>query len=160
VAVALAPNLPTRIRAIEQFFLHRKPYGRRDQTILTAVRAMRVVHGAISIRSLAAGLGVSQDRLEKRFRQIVGTTPKQYCSILRLRYALGGSRVRSLAEIAAEAGYYDQSHYCREFHAVTGESPRKFIRDTKYCYLAGEILLLQPLNLPAANRHNPSCSIS
>jgi hypothetical protein len=80
----LAPNLPTRIRAIEQFFLHRKPYGRRDQTILTAVRAMRVVHGAISIRSLAAGLGVSQDRLEKRFRQIVGTTPKQYCSILRL----------------------------------------------------------------------------
>jgi AraC-like DNA-binding protein len=133
VAVAGATDLPARIRAMEQFLLARKPSGRRDSTILAAVRAMRVAHGTISIRSLAAGLGLSQDRLEKRFRQAIGTSPKQYCSILRLRYALSDSRTRSLAELAVESGYYDQSHFIREFRAVTGEPPRKFFGSTEYC---------------------------
>jgi transcriptional regulator GlxA family with amidase domain len=97
------------------------------------VRAMRVARGAISIRSLAAGLGLSQDRLEKRFRQVVGASPKRYCSILRLRYVLAGSQTRSLVELALEAGYYDQSHFVREFRAVTGEPPRKFFGSIEYC---------------------------
>jgi AraC-like DNA-binding protein len=133
VAVATAKDLLTRVCALEQFLMARKPSGRRDLTVLAAVRAMRVAHGAILIRSLAAGLGLSQDRLEKRFRQAVGTSPKQYCSILRLRYALGGSQTRSLVELALEAGYYDQSHFVREFRAITGEPPRKFFASTEYC---------------------------
>jgi AraC-like DNA-binding protein len=132
-AVAVATDLSTRVRTVEQFLLARMPSGRRDLMVLAAVRAMRLTHGAISIRSLAAGLGLSQDRLEKRFRRLVGTTLKRYCSILRLRFAFGGSRTRSLAEIAAEAGYYDQSHFIREFRAVTGQPPQKFFRSTEYC---------------------------
>jgi len=132
-AVAVAGDLSTRIRTVEQFLLARKPCGRRDLTVLAAVRAMRAAHGAIPIRTLAAGLGLSQDRLEKRFRRLVGTTLKRYCSILRLRFAVAGSRTGNLAEVAAEAGYYDQSHFIREFRTVTGEPPQKFFRGTEYC---------------------------
>jgi AraC-like DNA-binding protein len=131
-AVAVAKDIPSRVCALEQFLLARKPSRRRDLTVLAAVRAMRAARGAISIRSLAVGLGLSQDRLEKRFRQAIGTSPKQYCSILRLRYVLGGSQTRSLVELAMEAGYYDQSHFVREFRAVTGEPPRKFFGSTEY----------------------------
>ena len=133
LAVVTAKDPVTRVWALEQFLLARRASGRRDMTVLAAVRAMRAAGGAISIRSLAAGLGLSQDRLEKRFRQVVGTSPKRYCSILRLRYVLAGSQTRSLVELALEAGYYDQSHFVREFRAVTGEAPQKFFGSTDYC---------------------------
>jgi AraC-like DNA-binding protein len=35
----------------------------------------------------------------------------------------------SLADIAAQAGYADQSHLSRECKAVTGMTPRQFMRD-------------------------------
>jgi AraC-like DNA-binding protein len=126
--------LRPRVRAVERFLLARKSKRERDLMVAAAVRAMRFARGAISIRSLADRLGLSQDRFEKRFSQPGGTSPKQYCSILRLRQALGGYRPEAtLTALAVEAGYYDQSHFIREFRAVTGEAPQKFFRETEYC---------------------------
>jgi AraC-like DNA-binding protein len=134
LTVAAASDSVTRARVIERFLLAHKSSRGSDATVAAAVRAMRFARGAISIRSLARQLGLSQDRFEKRFRQEVGASPKQYCSVLRFRSALGDYRADSnLAGLASEAGYYDQSHFIREFRAVTGESPRKFLRDVDYC---------------------------
>jgi AraC-like DNA-binding protein len=134
LAVASAHDSCTRVRAIERFLLTRRSHGKRDPTVAAAVRAMRFARGTVSIRSLAFGLGLSQDRFEKRFRQELGASPKQYCSILRFRMALGAYPAHSnLAELAVEAGYYDQSHFIREFRAVTGETPQTFLRGTEYC---------------------------
>lgn len=134
LTVAAACDSVTRARAIERFLLVHKSSRGRDETVAAAVRAMRFARGVISIRSLARELGLSQDRFEKRFREEVGAPPKQYCSVLRFRSALGEYRADSnLASLATDAGYYDQSHFIREFRAVTGESPRKFLRDVHYC---------------------------
>lgn len=133
-AVASARDSLARVRAVERFLLTRKSHGKRDPAVAAAVRAMRFAHGTVSIRSLALGLGLSQDRFEKRFRQELGATPKQYCSVLRFRQALGAYPAHScLAELAVEVGYYDQSHFIREFRAVTGETPQRFLRGTEYC---------------------------
>jgi len=101
--VASASDSLTRAHTIERFLLTHKSPRVRDTTVAAAVRAMRFARGAISIRSLACSLGLSQDRFEKRFRQEVGASPKH------------------------------QSHFIREFRAVTGESPRKFLRGVDYC---------------------------
>jgi AraC-like DNA-binding protein len=132
--VVSAKDSASRIRSVEQFLLARKSHKHRDAAVTAAARAMRSTRGAISIRSLAAGLGLSLDRFEKRFRLAVGASPKQYCSILRVRQALGCYRANmNLAELASEAGYYDQSHFIREFRAVTGETPQRFLRNADYC---------------------------
>jgi AraC-like DNA-binding protein len=98
------------------------------------VRAIRAAPGSIRIRALAARLGLSQDRLEKRVRRAVGASPKQLASILRLRRAVDAYRPgASLTRLSADAGYFDQSHFIREFRSVTGEAPQRFFGAGDHC---------------------------
>jgi AraC-like DNA-binding protein len=120
-------SLAERVAAFEEFLLARLALRRRDDLVAAAVRAIRAAPGSIRIRALAARLGISQDRLEKRFRRVVGASPKQLASILRLHRAVDSHRRgASLTRAAAGAGYFDQSHFIREFRAATGEAPQRF----------------------------------
>jgi AraC-like DNA-binding protein len=131
--LATAHDNKSRIDLIEDFLAAQKDSRPADAMVDVAIRAMRVKGGKVSIRTLAQQIGVSQERFEKRFRREVGTSPKQYCSLLRLRVALNKYRPnRILTDLALEAGYYDP-HFIREFRAVTGETPRKFLREVDYC---------------------------
>jgi len=129
-----ARDTPSRINLIEDFLLQGKGARQPDAMVEVAIRAMRAARGKVSVRLLAQQIGISQDRFEKRFRREVGTSPKQYCSLLRLRFALNAYPcARRLTDLALDAGYYDQSHFIREFRAVTGETPFKFLRRADYC---------------------------
>jgi methylphosphotriester-DNA--protein-cysteine methyltransferase len=59
--------------------------------------------------------------LEKRFRRTVGTTPKHFASLSRLRAVVDRYRPgMPLGRLALEAGYDDQAHFNREFLAIVG----------------------------------------
>lgn len=71
--------------------------------------------------------GWSSRKLERRFAEQVGLSPKAAAGVLRLRRALFlRLRGRSWAEAASAAGYYDQPHFNRTFAAMTGHSPEWF----------------------------------
>jgi AraC-like DNA-binding protein len=135
----------TRVKIVEEYLLARylrraaaapqngKP-APKDVLIAEAVRAIRAARGAIRIAPLAKTLGIGLDRLEKRFRAAVGTSPKQLASLIRLRRAIESYRPDvSLASLSADAGYFDQSHFTREVRAVTGEPPQRFFRTREHC---------------------------
>ncbi len=87
------------------------------------------------IAPLARSLDIGQDQLEKRFRRVVGASPKRLASILRLQRALRSFRSGvPLSELAPEAGYYDQAHLTREFRAATGAAPGTFFREVAHCW--------------------------
>lgn len=70
--------------------------------------------------------GVSPAQFIRRFEQAVGLTPKRYARVLRFGAvlpALVRCGPRDWAQIAAGAGYFDQSHLIREFHALAGLAP-------------------------------------
>ncbi len=116
-----------RVALLERFLLaHLRPEP-PDPLALAAVRALLARRGSLRITELARGLHVGQDALEKRFRRAVGATPKQFASLLRLRHAVASyRRGGSLGRLALESGYYDQSHFNRDFRAATGQAPRAF----------------------------------
>jgi AraC-like DNA-binding protein len=129
-----AAGLSERLAAFEQFLLDRLAAHRLDETVQAAVRAIRAAPGSVRIRALAAALGLSQDRLEKRFRRAVGASPKQLASILRLRRAVDSyRRGQSLARLAADAGYFDHSHFVRALRAATGLPPLRFFGAGEHC---------------------------
>lgn len=96
--------------------------------MLTAVRndpgnAWRVAH-------LAKMVGVSERQLERRVQRVLGVTVKTFLQAERLRFAaaLLTSSSLTLAEVAATAGYYDQSQFSREFRAAVGLTPGQYRR--------------------------------
>jgi AraC-like DNA-binding protein len=123
-----------RVAVFEEFLLARKRERAIDSIVDAAIHAIRRTHGALRIRDLARHLGISQDPLEKRFRAHVGTSPKQLASILRLQRAIAAIRAgSSLTRASIDAGYFDQSHFNREFRAMTGHSPTRLFASGETC---------------------------
>ena len=85
------------------------------------------------INDLITGLFISRDPFEKRFRRIVGTTPKQFSTIVRLRTLIEQHLPdQPLTEVAYKAGYFDQAHFIKDFKAFTGEVPHLFFKAGAY----------------------------
>lgn len=82
----------------------------------------------MEIGDLAARAGVSQSQLERRFRQLLGTSPGEY--ILRVRVNASRSLLentdRTIADIALAVGFYDHSHFTRTFKRQMSCSPKQY----------------------------------
>jgi AraC-like DNA-binding protein len=79
----------------------------------------------ISMTEMAEMAGHSSTHFNRRFRQLLRVTPTDYLRSVRVQAAqsLLTTTSRSLAEIAINVGYTDQSHLTRRFREVTGMTP-------------------------------------
>lgn len=70
-----------------------------------------------NIQSVAFRYGITSRYLQKLFSQHTGLTPKLYSKVNRFQNSLllVAKRESSLTAIAYECGYFDQSHFIREF---------------------------------------------
>jgi AraC family transcriptional regulator len=82
------------------------------------------------LNELATLAGVHPSHLARSFQRMQGVSVGEYQRGLRIelaRKALSDGR-GSIAEIAATAGFSDQSHFARVFRRATGQTPREFRR--------------------------------
>ena len=86
--------------------------------------AARVLVGA-TVTATAAQLHISERRLHSLFTDGTGLSPKHFARINRVRTVLAADAGR-WADIAATAGYYDQSHMTAEFRHFMGVPPAAF----------------------------------
>ncbi|MEV4236188.1 MULTISPECIES: helix-turn-helix domain-containing protein [unclassified Nocardia] len=81
-------------------------------------------HGLTRVDGLAAEVGWSRKRLWSRFRSQLGLPPKRAGKLVRFdRAAHRLIAGEGAAQVAAEAGYADQSHLHRDVMAFTGATP-------------------------------------
>jgi len=84
--------------------------------------------GAAPVGELAAELGWSRRHLAVRFRDELGMPPKALARLLRFERAVKRLRAGDeLADLALDAGYYDQAHFNRDFRAFAGTTPTAFL---------------------------------
>jgi AraC-like DNA-binding protein len=131
--LAEAQNNGDRVKIIEAFLLQKLTDQTPDALVRHATQLIKQHHGNIRIKDLANSLCTSQDAFEKRFRARVGATPKQYASIVRLRSLIKNYPfLPSLTEAAYQAGYFDQSHFIKDFRLFTGQTPTDFFKSDAY----------------------------
>lgn len=80
--------------------------------------------GVVRVEDVVERTGYSHTYVSKRFKEAVGCTMKTYASIIRTQNAirfLSDSRYRGVTglDIGTGLGYYDQSHFDREFKKYT-----------------------------------------
>ncbi|MFB6525673.1 helix-turn-helix domain-containing protein [Streptomyces sp. NPDC056399] len=143
-ALEAAPGWAGRFAALDETLLRWAadvaPSREPSPAVLRAWELLNRTSGAVPVRELAARCGWSPRHLENRFREQIGLTPKRLARILRLNRAIrqltAGGRP---ADVAAGCGFYDQSHLSREFTALTGMPPGRFLATRKEAsaWLAG-----------------------
>ena len=83
-----------------------------------------------AIADVTARTGLSSRRFIELFRGEVGLTPKLFCRVRRfqrvLRCIASGKPV-VWADVALDAGYFDQAHFIHDFRAFSGINPSAYM---------------------------------
>jgi AraC-like DNA-binding protein len=87
--------------------------------------------GQLQIARLCKQENISQRKLERCFAEEVGVSPKMYARIIRFSAAFKLLQQRDLnrIDVAYLAGYFDQSHFNKDFKAFSGEDPQSTLSE-------------------------------
>jgi AraC-like DNA-binding protein len=125
--LAVAPDHAHRLRMVEELLLTRVGQTQPDPLMSAAAAFIERTQGTIRIHELTRRIGLSQSALERRFRRRVGTSPRRFASIVRLKNVVrlhaGGA---DLTTIAHAAGYCDQAHFIKDFKRFAGVPPATY----------------------------------
>lgn len=85
--------------------------------------------GAVAIGELSAAAGVSSTHPVRRFKEIVGVTPKRPARSRHFAAAVLAIDPAGPVDWgdAAGAGYFDQAHFGHEFREFTGLTPTRYL---------------------------------
>ncbi len=115
-----------------------------DPVVDHFIARVRAARGMLSIAQCAREYGIDPRTLERRFSAWVGMSPKAYARIVRFKHAYhavlnqcrrGGTFSKAVVHQSrgrfrhddALDGYYDESHFYKEFRFFTGSSPTRLI---------------------------------
>ncbi len=86
-----------------------------------------------TIRKIAEDVGLSERRFIEVFKSEIGVTPKLFSRLKRFqRTRMVIHKLENLpnwASVAADHGYFDQSHLIREFQEFSGQSPAAYLQE-------------------------------
>jgi AraC-like DNA-binding protein len=86
--------------------------------------------GAVPINDLGVAARASSTYVAKRFKEVVGVTPKRLARSYRFTFtvlAIDVSAPIDWGDVAAAAGYFDQAHFVHEFREFTGLTPTRYV---------------------------------
>lgn len=116
----------SRVAVVERFLLE-LPFT-RDPLVAKAVRLLTSCEDDARVAHVARALDLSERQLERRFLARIGLSPKRFAALRRFERSLElATTAPSLTRAAIEAGYYDQSHFIRDFKRFAGTSPAAFL---------------------------------
>jgi AraC-like DNA-binding protein len=101
--------------------------------VATAVRRIEAdpLFAVRGLSALVAESGYSHKQFIHLFKRYVGLTPKAFQRIQRFHEILPrviAQRELSWADVSHECGYYDQSHFAREFKRFSGHTPSGYLK--------------------------------
>lgn len=84
--------------------------------------------GMISSKNIAKDVSYSDRHLNRFFNQYLGLSMKVFSRIVRVNNALRLLNIpkKSLSTILVELGYYDSSHFIKDFKMVCGITPQEY----------------------------------
>lgn len=88
--------------------------------------------GSLPVADLAVRVGWGRRHLAARFSEEFGLSPKVAARIVRFdraRRMLQSGEARTIANVAATCGYYDQAHLNREFVDLAGCPPTRWMAE-------------------------------
>lgn len=127
-----ATNARERISLLEDYFiglLDSRQFATPE--ILAAANTIFDKKGQLNISELLGNVPMSRRSFERKFLNEVGISPKTYAKIRRFGHTcklMAGKRDVNLMDILFEGGYYDQSHFIKDFKYFSGRTPKAYVK--------------------------------
>jgi AraC-like DNA-binding protein len=128
--IAMGPDMDGHVSRVEAFLRRRLPApDPHRRLVLEVVADMLELHASCNVSILARRHGISARTLQRRFREYIGVGPKWVLKRYRVHEAaerIASGEATDAARLAADLGYFDQSHLIRDFTAQVGRSPGRY----------------------------------
>lgn len=126
-----APDTRASIGLIEHFLAGRLSIS-APHNVARMQTALQAIHfqSELKVEELAEKVCLSPKQFGRLFASYVGASPKAFLRIVRMQRALhllSRWPGRSLACLAYEAGFSDQSHLIKEFRLFSGYTPTEYL---------------------------------
>lgn len=121
-----------RLRIVVSFLEKKLLSSRPDLIISEIANFIHRSGGNIDYKDLVSKFDIGERQVERRFACAVGIGPKQLARTIRFQRVLKEKEKSpsiALTDIAMNHGYYDQSHFSREFKGFTGLSPKAYFNE-------------------------------
>lgn len=131
----LKSSINEKVAVIENFLINRYcPIPLHDGLLIQkGIEIVKNYKGQTNAKYLSDCLYTSPKTLERKFAKYLGKTTKQIIKLIRFQGVLQDLSVNkniNLTEYAYRNGYFDQSHFIKDFKTYCGYTPKDFL--TKY----------------------------
>ncbi len=131
-----APDDYKRKRILDRFFLKRLTNCtlQKESKLILLDNYLSRVKGKVTVKSMASRVCMSYRSLERLFNDDVGINFRDYLKMHRLNKAMKLMSDKNKVEYSSIIylyGYYDQSHFIKEFSNLTGYTPKHFLELSK-----------------------------
>lgn len=116
-------------KKVEQYFEERMHAVTFKENIVDhAINNIFERRGMINVSELSKEYSVTERQLERLFKMYVGLSPKFYARIIRFNhiFQLIQEKKSTWSDLAYWGGYYDQSHFIKNFKDFTGDEPSAY----------------------------------
>ena len=125
------PDDSVRIRIIEGYLIRLLTQSIQvDRQIIYATSFIKQSRGQLPVQNLIDKICICQRHFQRKFKDTTGYTPKEFSRIIKFQYAievLRNAPHTDLSSIALDCGYYDHSHFIKEFKRLAGDTPSYFL---------------------------------
>ncbi|WP_198172443.1 AraC family transcriptional regulator [Hymenobacter ginkgonis] len=113
----------------------------RPSEVNGAIQRIFQTQGQVKVGQLCVQERVSSRSLTRKFTDQIGLAPKQYAHLIRFRavmHHLLRTPTVTWLDVVHRFGYYDQSHFIKDFQHFTGHSPTQYFsanQDFDGCFI-------------------------
>jgi AraC-like DNA-binding protein len=130
--VCASDDMDAMVQAADQLLLaHIPSYDPNVARVSALVASVVNDRSMTSVDELASRSKISKRSLQRLFDQYVGVSPKWVIARYRLHEAVAQLQAGipiAWADLAQKLGYFDQSHFIRDFRKLVGRSPADYAR--------------------------------
>ena len=121
-----------KVELIQQFLINLLLKRSEDKIFDYCVNKIKASIGSIEINQLEKETGYSRRRLNMKFHEKIGVSPKTLCALTRFTYVyqiLANNPNEIFLDKIFYNLYYDQAHFIKEFKRFTGHPPVTYERN-------------------------------
>ena len=124
-----------KARLLDTFLLEQYHYNKPQPDFIDEAANLIVKkNGMLNINELLENVYMSRRNFERHFFKKVGLSPKYYARIRRMSHLMlliTGRKKVDWTDVLNECGFYDQSHFIKDFIEFTGRTPQQYLAENQ-----------------------------
>ncbi|WP_299438322.1 helix-turn-helix domain-containing protein [uncultured Aquimarina sp.] len=129
VKICLIQDIENRLIALESFFENSYKNVQLDK-LSTAIELIQHSKGNIRMNDLERQINLSRRTILRQFKKYLYCSFEDFKNTVRFRLAIENfsNESKNMSSTIGDIAYYDQSDFINHFKALSGESPKKLLK--------------------------------